>query len=156
MGQVRSSNILPCSHPNLKLATTSSTSTTTTTTTTTGLVSKYQPNQPSSSSSTTRQPPSSTLRAPVPPSKPTSTIPQQQDNGGIGQYDGGFERDEKNRLEAPRGDAAKLLALDSSTSGLSVHSFSSLFSLFPPHKTERSLSHIVIAQHLLLLSPLSR
>ncbi|GAA5879186.1 hypothetical protein JCM16303_001332 [Sporobolomyces ruberrimus] len=118
LGQVRSSNILPSCHPNLKLATTSSTSTTTTTTTTTGLVSKYQPNQPSSSSSTTRQPPSTTLRAPVPPSKPTSTIPQQQDNGGIGQYDGGFERDEKNRLEAPRGDAAKLLALDSSTAGL--------------------------------------
>ncbi|GAA5839199.1 hypothetical protein JCM5353_007220 [Sporobolomyces roseus] len=98
-----------------------------TSTATTGLQSKYQPTsstrpalQPSASSSSS----TSTLRAPVPSSSASSStssgnkIPNLAPPNDIGQYDGGFERDTKNQIPAPTGEVAKLLALDSSVSGL--------------------------------------
>ncbi|GAA5832991.1 hypothetical protein JCM3766R1_000387 [Sporobolomyces carnicolor] len=112
-------------HPSLKLATATSSTT---------LVSKYQ-GVPSASSAT-RPPPSSAassssasstsgLRAPGPSTKPApAAAPSGND---IGTYDGGFERDEKNKAEAPKGEVAKLLALDSSTAGL--HRMTSPFTL---------------------------
>ncbi|GAA5980152.1 hypothetical protein JCM5350_001781 [Sporobolomyces pararoseus] len=113
-----SSNIHPSSHPSLKLATTGQT----------GLASKYQgasssARPPLSSAASSSSSSTSTLRAPI----PSSSKPAPPTGNDIGTYDGGFERDEKNKAEAPKGEVAKVLALDSSASGL--HRATSPFTL---------------------------
>ncbi|GAA5957445.1 hypothetical protein JCM21900_003309 [Sporobolomyces salmonicolor] len=98
--------------------------------TSSGLQSKYQ-GPPSSAASSSRPPltasasasasSTSTLRAPAPPSSASSpsssTHKLPPPANDIGTYDGGFERDEKNKADAPRGEVAKVLALDSSSAG---------------------------------------
>ncbi|GAA6015525.1 hypothetical protein JCM11491_004382 [Sporobolomyces phaffii] len=110
-----SSSNIHSSHPSLKLATAH--------TNPTALASKYHGSRPapstSSASSTT-----STSRSANPTSVPA---PAQVPANDIGTYDGGFERDEKNKADAPKGDVAKLLALDSSAAGL--HRATSPFTL---------------------------
>ncbi|GAA5977270.1 hypothetical protein JCM10908_004916 [Rhodotorula pacifica] len=108
-----------------------------TTNTTTGLQSKYQggaaagPNRSaaagaSASHAALRVPPSAAAlsnRAPSPTpssssSPPSSAHPQTDSNDDIGRYDGGFERDAERKSSVPvGGEAARLLALDSSSAG---------------------------------------
>ncbi|GAA5906472.1 aurora family serine/threonine-protein kinase [Sporobolomyces salmoneus] len=101
--------------------------------TTGGLVSKYQGSTssrppPSSAASNSSSSTTSALRAPVkPPTTTTTTTAAPSGGNDIGTYDGGFERDEKNKAEAPKGEIAKLLALDSSSAGL--HRATSPFTL---------------------------
>ncbi|GAA6004096.1 hypothetical protein JCM10207_002424 [Rhodosporidiobolus poonsookiae] len=90
-----------------------------------GLQSKYR--GPPASSSTSSAGPSS-VRAPAPaagrpPLAPASSASSVSSaapapgSDGVGQYDGGFERDERNRGEGVKGDAARVLAMDSSAAG---------------------------------------
>ncbi|GAA5937608.1 hypothetical protein JCM10213_008409 [Rhodosporidiobolus nylandii] len=89
-----------------------------------GLQSKYQgpraPAAPPSSSSTAQRPPGTqtVARPPLAPSSSqTSAASSGTEQQGMGSYDGGFERDERNKGEGVKGDAAKLLAMDSSAAG---------------------------------------
>ncbi|BGP56751.1 hypothetical protein JCM8202_004476 [Rhodotorula sphaerocarpa] len=95
-----------------------------------GLQSKYQGtsrNGPAAGASAStagpsshRAPPpqSSSASNPAPPPPSSSSSPPPQPSNDIGKYDGGFERDAANRKSmAVGGEAAKLLALDSSATG---------------------------------------
>ncbi|GAA5907225.1 hypothetical protein JCM6882_008395 [Rhodosporidiobolus microsporus] len=98
-----------------------------------GLQSKYQggggvarpppSGAPSSSASSLRAPTasSSSSRPPLGPASSASSINSQAPEMGMGTYDGGFERDERNKGEGVRGEAARVLAMDSSAAGSHRH-----------------------------------
>ncbi|GAA6030436.1 hypothetical protein JCM8097_009107 [Rhodosporidiobolus ruineniae] len=98
-----------------------------------GLQSKYQGGSTRAPQQAGQAPSASSLRAPTSPSRsalaPSSSASSAGDLGsnGVGVYDGGFERDERNKGEGVKGDAARLLAMDSSAVG--AHRPTASFSL---------------------------
>ncbi|GAA5822533.1 hypothetical protein JCM11251_006370 [Rhodosporidiobolus azoricus] len=64
---------------------------------------------------------SSSARPPLGPASSSSSVASQAPEMGMGTYDGGFERDERNKGEGVRGEAAKVLAMDSSAAGSHRH-----------------------------------
>ncbi|GAA5864993.1 hypothetical protein JCM8547_004265 [Rhodosporidiobolus lusitaniae] len=101
-----------------------------------GLQSKYQgPRAPSSAApaaSNLRIPPAGHAQPGRPPLGPSassssavssssSSMRGERPDEGMGTYDGGFERDERNKGDGVKGDAARLLAMDSSAAGPQRH-----------------------------------